>query len=114
MEYLRKALAYRLELIARPAIRELRERSQKATKLNFQTLPEGIPLRSVEGLSTEGLPIVASVVRLVDFRALSEQKDEALEDFLLAQLEQRGLVLHNLSHAQRRMVKYFEAQERLK
>lgn len=57
------------------------------------------------------LPIIASVVRLTDFKTLEAYGDGARDDFLLAQLEQRWMVLHNLSRKQRRMVKYFEVRD---
>ncbi|CAK8994441.1 Probable ubiquitin-conjugating enzyme E2 7 (E2 ubiquitin-conjugating enzyme 7) (Ubiquitin carrier protein 7) (Ubiquitin-protein ligase 7) [Durusdinium trenchii] len=71
------------------------------------------PVRVINGRSMNALPIIASVVRRVDFETLERAPGRAPtgDDFLLSQLEQRWLVLHNLSKKQRRMVKFFEVRD---
>eukprot|EP00913_Durusdinium_trenchii_P018085 g16993.t1 len=117
-QYMGKAIDYRLELISRSPIKELPAGS---------VLP-CFPVRVINGRSMNALPIIASVVRRVDFETLERYGDEARrlaelssnsrravrplgDDFLLSQLEQRWLVLHNLSKKQRRMVKFFEVRD---
>lgn len=116
-QYMGKAIDYRLELISRSPIKEVREEVLNATEMDLNVLPRAnellpcFPVRVINGRSMNALPIIASVVRRVDFETLERYGDEARDDFLLSQLEQRWLVLHNLSKKQRRMVKFFEVRD---
>lgn len=116
-EYMRKAIDYRLDLITRGPIKEVRDQLASATEVDLNILPRAkellpcFPVRVIQGRSMNALPIIASVVRLTDFKMLETYGDEARDDFLLAQLEQRWMVLHNLSKKQHRMVKYFEVRD---
>lgn len=116
-EYMQKAIDYRLELISRSPIKEVRDQLASAMEVDLNILPRArellpcFPVRVIHGRSMNALPIIASVVRLTDFKTLEAYGDEARDDFLLAQLEQRWMVLHNLSQKQRRMVKYFEVRD---
>ena len=79
----REALEYRLKLLQRPSLQRLRELVGSATEVDFEALPsaevlKGLPLRALRGRSLDGLPIIASVVRHVDFKELTKQ--DALEE----------------------------------
>ncbi|CAK9006977.1 unnamed protein product [Durusdinium trenchii] len=118
-QYMGKAPGTQLELISRSPIKEVREEVLNATEMDLNVLPRAnellpcFPVRVINGRSMNALPIIASVVRRVDFETLERAPGRAPtgDDFLLSQLEQRWLVLHNLSKKQRRMVKFFEVRD---
>jgi len=115
--FMRKAIEYRLDLISKSPVKEIRERLGGCEQVDLEMLPRAeelldcFPVRVIRGRSMDSLPIICSAVRLADFRKLESFGDVARDDFILAQLEQRWMVLHNLSKKQRRMVKYFEIRD---
>ena len=69
-----------------------------------------LPLCNIEGLSA-GLPVVLTLLRFIDYSVFSELSTDSMAQFLRALLEQRALVLHNRSVAQRRMVKFVDVRD---
>lgn len=119
-EFMDKALAFRSALIEKDDIKQIRSKLAGALKFDLSLLPhaeqilEMVPLRDVEGSSTEGLPITLTASRLVDierFNKLGEEGDRHLSEFFQGMTEMRALVLHNLSHAQHRMVKILDIRD---
>jgi len=72
-----------------------------------------LPTRSLrEGVTREGaLPVVYAPLRRIDVEMFATLPDDMLESFLSAMLEQRALVLHNLSVAQQRIVKVVDVRD---
>jgi len=116
-ELYRRALEYRHGLAATSPFKEFREQFAGEVRMDLSALPNAgqilrsFPMRAVEGDSVDGLPVLFTVPRLLDVEGLEAISDEALECFIRTQLEQRWLVLHNLSLQQRRMVKFVEVRD---
>jgi len=71
-----------------------------------------LPLRALDGSSSSGLPVLAVCPRLIDFEVLADPEvNSKVEIFLKSHLEQRAIVLHNLSLQQERMVKFVELRD---
>ena len=102
-----------MQKMKEPAIAEMRAAIGNSTVIDMSLLPHNervllcLPTRSLrEGVTREGaLPVVYAPLRRVDVDIFATLPDEMLESFLSAMLEQRALVLHNLSVAQQRIVK---------
>ena len=104
---------YRMQKMKEPAIAQMRAAIGDSTLIDMALLPHServlrcLPTRSLrEGVTREGaLPVVYAPLRRVDVDAFATLPDDMLENFLSAMLEQRALVLHNLSVAQQRVIK---------
>lgn len=112
-----RSLEYRRNLIAGEPFKGFRERQAGATAMDLSALPSAeevtrcLPVRSLVGDSADGLPVLCMVPRLLDLEGMDALSDECLGSFVRAQLEQRWMVLHNLSMQQKRMVKFVEVRD---
>jgi len=70
-----------------------------------------LPFRTVEGASCDGLPVFLGLLRHVDFALVSEVDPAALTEFVSCMSEQRAIVLHARSIAEKRMVKCVEVRD---
>ena len=119
IEKMRLALRYRTELAATEPFASMRAATAGATAIDLNVLPyadevlQNLPLRAVEGSTVEGLPVCLSVTRLFKFGALTDGTldDAHLDAFLRAMIEQRAIVCHTLSVAQRRLVKCVDLRD---
>ncbi|CAE8607732.1 unnamed protein product [Polarella glacialis] len=116
--FMARALAYRQQLLSQQKFQDLRRRQAGATEADLGALPRATGFRAmgicaVEGLSEDGLPVALTAARLLDFDAIEElMKDgDDLDTCLKCMIEQRALVLHNLSVQQRRMVKFIDVRD---
>ena len=109
------AVRYRSDFQQQPLVVAMRATmGDDCTHLNLSAIPDSaevlrcMPFRTVSsGRSANGLPLAAVPVRLVDpktFVSIAEK----VEFFIRCMLEQRAMVLHNLSMQQQRMVKFVE------
>lgn len=122
-EKLSKAIDHRSSKIETESIKHLRATHAKSTLFFLDELPHAgqmlkyLPICLIDGTgghSVDGLPIALSVPRFLDaaaFNALDEEAKSNTEEFTAAMLEMRALVLHNLSHAQKRMVKLLDVRD---
>lgn len=121
-EVMAQGVAYRRELIATEPFKALRSKIADAESVDMRLLPHAdrmltlIPLRILEGCSINGLPMMINVARLMDLDACEPLINEEtfLEDFkvfLKGLLEQRAVVLHNISHKQHRMAKFVDVRD---
>ncbi|KAL1522816.1 hypothetical protein AB1Y20_017786 [Prymnesium parvum] len=118
---LRDAVAYRMELIRQPPFASLRSTIGEDRRIDLSILPHAeeilriLPLRNTEGTASDGLPILLTLIRYVDFAAFDAFHTEAgemvLRSFVNGMLEQRALVLHNRSIAEHRMVKCVDVRD---
>lgn len=116
-----EAIRYRSALLEDPAVRDMRAAIGDSTFSGIEQLPhyeelqDFLPNRCIRGVATDGLPISVSPIRQADLRAMAGGDDASLdakfETFFRCTLEQRALVLHNLSVQQSRMVKFFEVRD---
>eukprot|EP00929_Paragymnodinium_shiwhaense_P069902 TRINITY_DN3532_c0_g1_i1.p1 TRINITY_DN3532_c0_g1~~TRINITY_DN3532_c0_g1_i1.p1 ORF type:complete len:502 (-),score=85.92 TRINITY_DN3532_c0_g1_i1:61-1566(-) len=115
---LAKAIEYRKDLASKSPYNKLLPQWARDTEVDMHKLPhadevlQALPLRAIDGLSAGGLPILAICPKLVNFEALADPDfDAKLDTFFKAHLEQRAIVLHNLSLKQRRMVKFVDVRD---
>jgi hypothetical protein len=115
------AVRYRSELFNEPAVRQMRETIGQGTFADplhvphFDELQDILPNRCVPGAAAGALPLSVSPIRQADLMMLADganaERDAKFDLFFRCTLEQRALVLHNLSVAQRRMVKFYEIRD---
>ena len=115
------AVRYRSELFNEPAVRQMRETIGQGTFADplhvphFDELQDILPNRCVPGAAAGALPLSVSPIRQADLMMLADganaERDAKFDLFFRCTLEQRALVLHNLSVAQRRMVKFYEVRD---
>lgn len=119
-EKMSKAIDYRLSIIESDAVKHLRTTYAKSTSFPLTALPHAdqmlkfLPLRQIEGQSSLGLPLALAVTRFLDaaeYNSLDDEGKSNMVEFTGALLEMRALMLHNLSHAQKRMVKYVDVRD---
>lgn len=112
------AVRYRMELMHHPAVAAMRAAIGQSTFAEQTVLPHFdeiqflMPNRCVCGATRDGLPLSISPLRQLKLELVqAEELDDKLDLFLRCMLEQRALVLHNLSIEQRRMAKYVEIRD---
>eukprot|EP00928_Gymnodinium_smaydae_P060882 TRINITY_DN4476_c0_g5_i1.p1 TRINITY_DN4476_c0_g5~~TRINITY_DN4476_c0_g5_i1.p1 ORF type:complete len:375 (-),score=84.76 TRINITY_DN4476_c0_g5_i1:111-1235(-) len=117
-EVFAKTIKYRKELIATQVVADFRASVLDAESIDMTKLPHHevvrkvLPVRGIEGFSLDGLPVMVAAPRLIDFAAFADLADsEVIDTFFKCHLEQRALVLHNLSMKQKRMVKFIEVRD---
>jgi hypothetical protein len=106
-----------MDLIAQPKVRAMRELigdglfADTSVVPHFEEIGCILANRCITGTS-DGLPIAITPVRQIDMRgAQKSELDEQIDLFLRCNIEQRALVLHNLSMQQQRMVKFVEVRD---
>ena len=117
-EKMRGALRFRTALAAKEPYRSCHAAAPGRTAIDLTVLPHAewvlryLPVRTVEGTTADELPLSLSVTRLFDFeQRLSAGKDAQVDEFLTAMIEQRALVVHNLSVKQQRLVKCVDLRD---
>lgn len=119
-EFMNRALRYRKDLVkASPEVRRVREAAAASCCVDMSQLPHAsdalkvLPIRAVEGTTREGLPVMLTAARLIDFQAIVElmEQTDVFSGFLAAHFEQRSMVLHKLSLQQGRMVKFVDVRD---
>eukprot|EP00656_Telonema_subtile_P000899 TRINITY_DN10431_c0_g1_i1.p1 TRINITY_DN10431_c0_g1~~TRINITY_DN10431_c0_g1_i1.p1 ORF type:complete len:364 (-),score=96.30 TRINITY_DN10431_c0_g1_i1:153-1244(-) len=70
-----------------------------------------IPLKMLAGSSRDGLPMNCLYVSQLDLNLFSAISEEQFEAFIITFMEQRGIVLHNLSERQGQGVQYAEMRD---
>lgn len=117
-EKMRGALRFRSALAAKEPYRSCHAAAPDRTMIDLTVLPHAewvltyLPVRTVEGMTADELPLSLSVTRLFDFELrLSAERDAQVDEFLTAMIEQRALVVHNLSVKQRRLVKCVDLRD---
>ena len=114
-----KAARYRKDFIeSHAAVRDMREAIGDGTFADASLLPHFheleaiLPMRCVRGTAGSDLPIAVSPVRqLAVDAAIDADLDAKIDLFFRSVLEQRALVLHNLSLQHSRMIKFVEIRD---
>mmetsp|Transcript_34529 Transcript_34529/g.75587 ORF Transcript_34529/g.75587 Transcript_34529/m.75587 type:complete len:379 (+) Transcript_34529:48-1184(+) len=120
----RRSLEHRRELNKRPEIAAARKAIEKHVIVDISHLPffdelsekKLLPLRGMDGMNVNDLPTLLVAPGLLDCEALGiflndEKEVDKFRTFMLAHLEQRAIVLHNLSMEQKRMVKFVDVRD---
>ena len=116
-EKMRGALRFRTALASKEPYRSCHAAAPGRTTIDLSVLPHAewvlthLPVRTVDGMTADELPLSLSVTRLFDFAKQPAEKEAQVDEFLTAMIEQRALVVHNLSVKQRRMVKCVDLRD---
>eukprot|EP00927_Polykrikos_kofoidii_P031258 TRINITY_DN26907_c0_g1_i1.p1 TRINITY_DN26907_c0_g1~~TRINITY_DN26907_c0_g1_i1.p1 ORF type:complete len:435 (-),score=67.51 TRINITY_DN26907_c0_g1_i1:32-1300(-) len=114
-----ESVAYRRELQQDESIQAMRRGSANLDIPDLKLLPYADEMLRINpmmmvGFTTSKLPVMVTCPRFLDFETFGDcvGKDfPKYEAFLKGMLEQRALILHNLSHKQGRMAKFVDIRD---